>query len=240
MIKIVAAVTFAILISTVSGNAMNAYAGVGGFSGIYDPSNWTEFTEGNGGVVTNAPVSITLEGSDNSIGCDNGNVLLSNDGLLGARFHSNANCVTDYTITVPCAGTVNFDWDYESFDTLSSTAEFDIAGFLLNGAFTFLIDHDGALLQSGSSSVPVQGGDIFGFRMDSTDDAFGNAIVEISNFMGPVCEVVDEKVGGEFLPIDSTALVLAGLQSSAIWMLPALAGIAGAAFGELFYTNRRK
>ncbi len=34
-------------------------------------------------------------------------------------------------------------------------------------------------------------------------------------------------VGGEFLPIDSTALILAGLQSSAIWMLPVLAGAAG-------------
>jgi len=35
------------------------------------------------------------------------------------------------------------------------------------------------------------------------------------------------KVGGEFLPIDSTALMLAGLQSSAIWMLPVLAGAVG-------------
>ena len=227
MLKIVAAVTFAILISTVSGNAMNAYAGVGGFSGIYDPSNWTEFTEGNGVVVTNAPVSITLEGSDNSNGCIGGNGFASNSGLLGARNDLNANCVTDYTITIPCTGTVNFDWDYDSFDTLSSNSEFDVAGNLLNGAFTFLIEHNGAFSQSGSSSVPVQGGDIFGFRMDATDDAFGNAIIEISNFMGPVCEVVDEKVGGEFLAIDSTSLVLAGLQTSAIWMLPVLAGAAG-------------
>ncbi len=34
-------------------------------------------------------------------------------------------------------------------------------------------------------------------------------------------------VGGELLPIDSTALVLAGFQTSAIWMLPVLAGAAG-------------
>ncbi len=40
-------------------------------------------------------------------------------------------------------------------------------------------------------------------------------------------ELVDITVGGEFLPIDSTALLLAGLQSSAIWMLPVLAGAAG-------------
>ena len=46
-------------------------------------------------------------------------------------------------------------------------------------------------------------------------------------------------VGGEFLPIDSTALVLAGLQTSAIWMLPVLAGIAGSAFGILYIKYRR-
>jgi len=39
-----------------------------------------------------------------------------------------------------------------------------------------------------------------------------------------------QKVGGELLPIDSTALMLAGLQTSAIWMLPVLAGLAGAGF----------
>jgi len=45
-------------------------------------------------------------------------------------------------------------------------------------------------------------------------------------------------VGGEFLPIDSTALLLAGLQSSAIWMLPVLAGAAGAGFAA--FKLRRK
>ena len=45
-------------------------------------------------------------------------------------------------------------------------------------------------------------------------------------------------IGGELLPIDSTALVLAGLQSSAIWMLPVLAGAAGA--GIAAFKFRRK
>jgi hypothetical protein len=38
----------------------------------------------------------------------------------------------------------------------------------------------------------------------------------------------DGVVGGELLTIDSTALMLTGLQSSTIWMLPVLAGAAGA------------
>ena len=37
----------------------------------------------------------------------------------------------------------------------------------------------------------------------------------------------DPPVGGVSLPIDSTSLVLAGLQSNAIWMLPVLVGAAG-------------
>ena len=44
-------------------------------------------------------------------------------------------------------------------------------------------------------------------------------------------------VGGEFSPIDSTVLVLAGLQTSAIWMIPVLAGAAGA---TAFYLKTRK
>jgi hypothetical protein len=38
----------------------------------------------------------------------------------------------------------------------------------------------------------------------------------------------DEVVGGELLQVDSAALLLAGLQSSAIWMIPILAGAVGA------------
>ncbi len=51
-------------------------------------------------------------------------------------------------------------------------------------------------------------------------------------------ECIDIVVGGEFLPIDSTALMLAGLQSSAIWMLPVLAGAVGAGFAA--FKLRRK
>jgi len=54
-----------------------------------------------------------------------------------------------------------------------------------------------------------------------------------------VAELKDDMVGGELLPIDSTALVLAGLQTSAIWMIPLLAGVAGSAFGILYIKSRR-
>jgi len=63
-------------------------------------------------------------------------------------------------------------------------------------------------------TVIIQGDGTGGFDYAFDNFAFG----------GKGCEIV---VGGELLPIDSTALMLAGLQTSAIWMLPILAGAAG-------------
>ena len=48
------------------------------------------------------------------------------------------------------------------------------------------------------------------------------------------CNVFDptipgcEQVAGELLPLDSTALFLAGIQSMTIWMIPTVLGLAGA------------
>jgi len=44
-------------------------------------------------------------------------------------------------------------------------------------------------------------------------------------------------IDGELLQIDTTSLVIAGFQSSAIWMLPTLAGAPGTA---AFYLKTRK
>jgi hypothetical protein len=53
--------------------------------------------------------------------------------------------------------------------------------------------------------------------------------------------IYDEEtvVGGEIIALDTTALLLAGAQSSAIWMIPTLAGLAGAGLYLVkFRTNR--
>jgi len=66
-------------------------------------------------------------------------------------------------------------------------------------------------------------------------DSGANTFYLLDDFEFCIIEVV----GGELLPIDSTALMLAGLQSSAIWMLPVLAGIAGTGFYLVkFRTNK--
>ena len=46
-----------------------------------------------------------------------------------------------------------------------------------------------------------------------------------------MCEIPQPEprtpVAGELLPLDTSALMIAGLTSSAVWMIPAVAGIAG-------------
>ncbi len=46
-------------------------------------------------------------------------------------------------------------------------------------------------------------------------------------------------VGGELLPIDSTALILAGAQTNAVWIMSALAVIGSVAFGALYITSKK-
>jgi len=46
-------------------------------------------------------------------------------------------------------------------------------------------------------------------------------------------------VGGEFLSIDSTSLILAGAQTNAVWIMSALAVIGSMAFGALYLTSRK-
>ena len=236
MIKIVSAVTLVMLISTISGSTFNAYAGVnGGFSGDYEPANWNFSTDGDGTVdETNAPDSIKLIGSDGGCFIINGEQFptqASSRVLNQPADHlTGIFCGTFYEITIPCAGTVAFDWDYETFDDPG----FDPMGFLVNDDLTGLTDSS-ANIQSGSESVPVQAGDVFGFVIDSTDDSAGEATTEYSEFSGPNC-----LVGGEFLPIDTTALLLAGAQTNAVWIMSALAVIGSVAFGALYITSKKK
>jgi len=72
---------------------------------------------------------------------------------------------------------------------------------------------------------------------DFTDIAF---LLDSFTFVD-ICDVPippQECLGGEFLPIDSSALLLAGLQTSAVWILPIV--IAGAGAGIAAFKLRRK
>ena len=54
-------------------------------------------------------------------------------------------------------------------------------------------------------------------------DPIGGCFTEPST--EPFCQ---EQVAGELLPLDNTSLVIAGLTSMSVWMVPAVVGLAGA------------
>lgn len=137
-----------------------------GFSGSYDPTNFTlSNTNGNGTVNTSgAPTSIALTGSDGG-------------GLSGAG-------LTNYTATAAGSGLFSFDWSYSTFDVDGPL--YDPFSVLINGAATQLTNNNGASSQIGSFSTAVNNGDIIGWRINTTDNGAGAATVAISNFSAPI------------------------------------------------------
>lgn len=142
------------------------FASAIGFADYYDPSNWTLVNNNADGFLDLSP-SFLSPGPPQSIW------------LFGGDNGSDDPGTTDFLITIPSDGIVSFDWDYFSGDD----SGFDGFGFLINGSFTLVNDSTGNIL--GSSSTPVSAGDIFGFRLFTTDNLFGAADVIISNFAAP-------------------------------------------------------
>ena len=209
----------------IAGTTGNALAFTMGFQDEYDPSNWTFFTRGNGEIdASGAPDEITITGSDDSGLCNLDDIALDPESgrpIFPTQHEGYPRCETILTIDIGCEGNIQFDFDYQTFDV--DGAFWDPAGYLVNDVFFNLTDDGGPTNQAGSASVDVSAGDIFGFGIEASDDQEGEAFVTISSFKAPTCVVA-----GELLPMDNTALFLAGLSQSAIWMIPTLAGIAGA------------
>lgn len=137
------------------------------FSGDYAPSNWnTTLSPGSSGFVdaSGAPNSIIINGSD------------------GANA---SNVDIDYTITLTNAGRWRFTWSYHTNDQ-DASAEFDIAGILINGVFTQLSNNSGGPDQSGNyTSAFLAAGTQIGFRIRAIDNIMGDASLTISDFAVP-------------------------------------------------------
>jgi len=193
-----------------------------GFEKEYTFDKWTFGTDGNGVVTDNSPDSIELIGSDGSGLCTSVSSSDANSRGVSAAQFGEFGCLTFFEIEVPCDGDIQFNWDYLTTDI--DGPAFDPMGVHLNGIVTQLTDDFGLDSQSDTESVPVNVGDIFGWVIDSTDDDEGESRVTIDAFSAPWCP----KVGGEFIPVDTTALLLAGAQANALWLIPVI--VAAAAF----------
>jgi len=134
------------------------------FSGPYAPASWSFSNTGgstNGNVNTaGAPASITLTGGSAGPGAG----------------------TTNFTHAAVASGLVTFNWTYSSTDT----GTYDGANFLLNGVTTLLANN--ATQGSGTFSIAVNAGDIFGFQVFSTDNFAGPGVLTVSNFNAPVPE----------------------------------------------------
>lgn len=102
-----------------------------------------------------------------------------------------------------------------------------------NTAFLASITHPGAS-PGPIDPVPLPDPLVQGFVVTANSFAdFEAAMTEkLGGFVGTV-------VGGELLSIDTTALILAGAQTNAVWLLSALAVIGSVAFGALYITSKK-
>ena len=154
--------------AVVSASLVAAAPAQAGFIGAYAVSNWTTtLNNSNGSVfeIFGPPGALVIDGvlvmgSNTNVG-----------GLLGT---------TDFTIAAVGSGLVNFDWRYSSVDS----SFYDQGGFLLNGFFNFLAANLGNPT-SGSESFDVNAGDLFGFRVFSTDNFSGRGSLAIRDFDAP-------------------------------------------------------
>lgn len=130
------------------------------FINSYDVTKWTKTTNGGSINTAGAPNSVVLTSSNNGGGAKN----------------------QDFAIAAAGDGIVSFNWNYATTDINSS---WDPFGWLLNGVFTKLTVNGSALTQSGTVSFNVLAGNVFGFRANSVDSAFGAGVTTISNFSAP-------------------------------------------------------
>ncbi len=130
------------------------------------------------------------------------------------------NPICPLPITVAILGSLTFDATSIDASTLKfGPAGADVLGFDIEDVSDDgLLDLVGSYLQDETGIVP---GDteacVTGKLLDGTP-FFGCDSIEITN----VCVVA-----GELLPLDTSALMIAGLTSMSVWMIPTVLGLAG-------------
>jgi len=107
--------------------------------------------------------------------------------LTGGNNGSGLAGTTDLVTTAGQDGVIEFQYMYSSLDAPG----FDWAGYLVAGLFTQLADTDG---ESGSASFAVSAGDVFGFRVVTSDNTQEPGVFTISDFttLGPSDDAVPE------------------------------------------------
>lgn len=132
-----------------------------GFSGDFELDRWRLINtpagvDGTVATIPGPPMELFLTGGNAGTGGD-----------------------TDFQIRVPRDGRILFDWGYQSDDS----ADFDSAGVVVNQVYTELADNASQVPYFDEShGVELSAGDVFAFRVNTTDGLFGSGILGVRNF----------------------------------------------------------
>jgi hypothetical protein len=135
------------------------------FLNYYDVANWSSKGSAGAGVIntSGAPDKVVMTSANEGGGWKGWN-----DSMLSIKAEQ--------------AGMVSFSWNYRTDDARGRPG-WDRFGIWLNGVFKVLIDtHIGKVEQSGVYSFMVSKGQIFGFKIASSDSLNGGATTSISDF----------------------------------------------------------
>ncbi|MFY8186473.1 MAG: T9SS type A sorting domain-containing protein, partial [Flavobacterium sp.] len=134
-------------------------AGIQGFVGDFASNNWTQTSNNSNGSI---------------VFSDTNSVMISSNGAGSGSGFNQA------VIAMPSNATISFDWSY----TTSDGAQWDYPQLFLNGNLSLFNGYStgGSPSQSGTQTIALEAGQLFGFRMISTDNQLGAATVTITNF----------------------------------------------------------
>ncbi|XGB40851.1 MAG: hypothetical protein LVS60_10495 [Nodosilinea sp. LVE1205-7] len=144
-----------------------------GFTGVYDPSNFT---------FTPTPSGAGAPGTDLDTSGAPGTIILYSPDNAFNNLGTGLPATIDWTIPITAdrAGTISFDWSYKPLDPVNGD---DSAFYLLNGTPVPLAFNDGTDQNSLSPiSLTVANGDTFGFGVSTQSNDGGSGVFSVSNF----------------------------------------------------------
>ena len=136
-----------------------------GFGGYYAPVNWTQ-------TVSNSNGFVNFLGAPTQVIITSGNNASSNSGT------------TNYSITMPCPGTITFNWSYTNIGFAAD----DFPMYKINNGTALLFNGYsliGAQTQTGTQSITVNAGDVLTLIANTVDNDPFACQITITNFSSP-------------------------------------------------------
>lgn len=198
---------------------------IGGFDWDFNTNTLVSIGNNDGrvGVIDPNTGNLLADCTGTGGNGENWSIVITSIGTFWTSNGKFSNTLTEYNLpTVLAEGACTPTGNTIVASTTIAFNDFDTAGNWITGTFegTTIDDFGGD-----PTMAPIDQF-IHGILWNSQD-----AAVEITT-----TAITEAVVGGEFLPIDTTALMLAGLQTSAIWVLPVLAGAVGV--GSFYIKSR--